>query len=203
MYGIETGDPDELEYINKDATLLQAEKAMQWTKEAGIVARANFMLGFPISDRPNIERTIRFAKKIMPDLVRFFIVKPFPNTTLWDHCVKLKLIPEIIKWESFSMREFGIEICKLSDRELSRYVGAAYMFLLNDEVKRELTWNLLRNTAMFLREFLKTRKVAYSIIISFPRSVNLFSELWFLVQEKPLVAKASYLRNIYQLSKRI
>lgn len=205
MYGIETGDSDELEYINKQTTLEQAENAINWTKEAGITARANFMLGFPISGRSNIENTIRFAKKIMPDLVRFFIVKPFPNTTLWDRCVEQKLIPDLenVDWGSFSMREFGIQICRLSDKELNDYVGMAYIHILKDRVKDELTKNFIKRSILFLKEFSKTRKFTYSVIISFPSSVNLFSELWFLIKNKSFFDKWGYLKRIYRMEKNL
>ncbi len=205
MYGVETGDPDELEYINKQTTLEQAENAINWTKKAGITARANFMLGFPISGRSNIENTIRFAKKIMPDLVRFFIVKPFPNTTLWDRCIEQEVIPDIenVDWRSFSMREFGIRICKLSDKELTEYVGTAYLHLLKDRVRDELTKNFIKHLILFFREFGKTKKVTYSLIISFPSSINLFSELWFLIKHMPFFGKFRYLKRIYVMEKNL
>jgi len=201
MYGIETGDPDELQFINKQSTLEQAENAIKLGKDAGITVRANFMLGFPISGYSNIIRTIKFAKRIMPDLVRFFIVKPFPNTRLWEYCVEQKLIPQNLNWNSFSMRKFGIEICKLSDKELEECVGVAYLYLLKKRVKEELTKNFITQTRIFLKELRKTKRVKYAVLISFPSTINLLSELWLLIQEKQSLDKIQYLRRINALEK--
>ena len=76
IYGVETGDESELKYIGKKSTLKDAVDAVRLTRQAGIKTRANFMLGFPISNADTITNSIRFAKDLNPDLWRFFIVSP-------------------------------------------------------------------------------------------------------------------------------
>lgn len=173
MYGIETGDESELRYIRKDTTLPEAEKAVRATKRAGITARTNFMLGFPISTRETIKNTVNFARRLKPDIVRFFAVSPLPNTDLWDNIYGKGYIPENINWDDIDFFKPTFDIKGIPRNEMSLYVTAAYWHVLKTAFLKEVTLEFLpRLFKLFYLSF-KTKRVRGNISKTFPRSVNL------------------------------
>ncbi|MCX7918574.1 MAG: B12-binding domain-containing radical SAM protein [bacterium] len=83
-YGIESGNQEILDRAKKRITLAQAEQAIRWTKEAGILAFAYFIIGLPGETWETIDQSISFAKKLDPDYVNFHIATPFPGTELYQ-----------------------------------------------------------------------------------------------------------------------
>lgn len=86
-YGIEFGTEKAIKLANKGATLQQAKKAVQLTKEVGIECKGNFMLGIPGETVEDCKKTISFAIELSPDLVTFYPVGIFPGS----HYFKRKL----------------------------------------------------------------------------------------------------------------
>ena len=82
IYGLETGDSEVLKRVKKGTTLEQAEKAVKWSKEAGLETRATFILGLPGENVETIKRTVNFAKKLDLDVVNFFTVVLYPGNEL-------------------------------------------------------------------------------------------------------------------------
>ena len=173
MFGIETGDETELKYVRKGTTLSAAESAVRFTKEAGITARTNFMLGFPVSTRETIRNTINFANKLRPDIVRFFAVSPLPNTDLWDDIYGKGYIPKGIHWDDIDFFKPSFDIKGIPRDEISLYVTAAYWHVLKRDFVKEITLEFLpRLLKLFCLAF-KTRRLRGNISKAFPKSVNL------------------------------
>ncbi|MBI5797310.1 radical SAM protein [Candidatus Woesearchaeota archaeon] len=84
FYGIETGNQQLLDNINKRLKVQQIKDAVKWTKEAGIEIRASFIIGLPGETLELGEETINFAIELDPDYAQFCINTPFPGTKLWD-----------------------------------------------------------------------------------------------------------------------
>ena len=130
MYGIESGDQGELDYMRKQTTPEDARKALIWTKQAGIRARANFMLGFPISTHKTIRNTIKFAKSVPLEVVRFFSVAPLPNTELWERVYGNSIDISKIEWDKFDFYTPVYSTPELSSDDILSYVGAGYIHVL-------------------------------------------------------------------------
>lgn len=81
-FGIESGNQQILNIIKKGITLKQAREAFTWTKEVGIKASANFILGHPFETLKTAIETIRFAWHLNPDYVIFSTLVPYPGTEL-------------------------------------------------------------------------------------------------------------------------
>jgi len=81
-YGIETGDPDVMRFIEKNITLDKIEQAVKWTKEAGMLSKGFFILGHPIDDHKTIKKTIDFALNIPLDDISVSMMTPFPGSKL-------------------------------------------------------------------------------------------------------------------------
>jgi len=84
FYGIESLDQDILDAINKKVSSRQIIKALEWTKEAGIEIRANFILALPRETPQKVKKMLRELVKIDMEYVKFNILTPYPGTQLYD-----------------------------------------------------------------------------------------------------------------------
>ena len=203
MYGIETGDETELRYMRKNATLDEAETAVLMTKKAGITARANFMLGFPISTRETIFNTVRFAKKMKSDIVRFFTVSPLPNTDLWDDVYGKGCIPENMRWEDIDFYRPSFNIKDIPREEVPFYVTAAYWHVLKGDFLKEVTIYFIPNIIKLALLIFKTRKIRGNISSAFPKSINLILDNMRQFKGKDLKGVVYILKKAYKLEKTI
>jgi anaerobic magnesium-protoporphyrin IX monomethyl ester cyclase len=85
-YGIESGNQQIMDFIKKGITIEQVKQGIQWTKEAGILAKGYFMIGHPTDTVETINETISFAKSLPLDYALFLINSPLPNTEMFDIC---------------------------------------------------------------------------------------------------------------------
>ncbi len=91
-YGVETGNREILEKMNKRATLEDAYRAMQLTREAGILSSIYLLFGLPWDTPDTLQEDITFAKQLDPDFLEIFYVYPFPGTELYEMAVKEGLL---------------------------------------------------------------------------------------------------------------
>lgn len=201
MYGIETGDEEELKYIRKEAGLKEAESAVGLTKKAGITARTNFMLGFPISTRKTIRNTINFARKIRPDIVRFFAVSPLPNTDLWDDIYGKGYIPENVNWDDIDFFRPSFDIKGLPRDEVSLYVTAGYWHVLKSDFLKEITLEFFPRLARLLYLSFRAKRIRGNISKTFPRSVNLILDNLHQIKGKGLREICAFLRQVHRLER--
>ena len=101
QFGVESGSERVLLHMQKGFTREQAEKAVRWTKEAGISTYADFMIGNPGETLEEIEETIRFAGRLDPDFVHYSITMPLPRTKLYEEALE-KGILEKDYWQEFA-----------------------------------------------------------------------------------------------------
>ena len=203
IFGLETGDQDELKFIRKKSTLEQARNSVVLAKEAGIYVRANFMLGFPISTKKTITNTVRFARSLPIDNCRFFIVTPLPNTELWDYIHTHDLIAHDIDWKNFDFYSPSFRIPCISPQDLITYAGAAYLHVLKKGIFREMTIELPGNLIKFLKMCFKTGRIRGNISPVFNSSANFLVDLWFLLKKQTLFAKMCYFFRIIKFEIKI
>ncbi len=203
MYGVESGDPEELKYMNKETTVEQARTALLLTKKAGIRVRANFMLGFPISTHKTIRNTIRFAKSVPLEVVRFFSVTPLPNTELWDRVYGKDIDLGEIDWNKFDFYTPNYSTSELSREDILNYVGVAYIHTLTKKSLIELSFTFLPRFIRFLYLVFKKRRVRGNISMAFPSTVNLFLDLKLIVPPGSLYKKIQFLVNILRLKNKL
>jgi len=129
-YGVESGTQKILNVLRKGITLEQVEKAFALTRKVGIETLAYFMIGNPTEDRLDIERTIKFIKKIKPDYVHITATIPFPATNLYAMALEQGVISNDV-WLSFA-KSPSIDFIpplwteKLTPEELHQYIKKAY-----------------------------------------------------------------------------
>lgn len=81
--GIESGNQEILDKINKKLTLDQIRKAVSVAHKAGIEVLGFFMLALPGETEKTMEDTIQFAKELDLDLAKLAITMPLPGTPLF------------------------------------------------------------------------------------------------------------------------
>ncbi len=94
LFGLESGCQELLNIVDKKTMLLQAKRAIKFSKEVGIETIASFLLGLPGEDINLGRKTVKFALCVDPDYAQFFItkiynadtsLKDYGSTTEWDY----------------------------------------------------------------------------------------------------------------------
>ena len=84
-FGVESGDELILKRsVRKSQTLAQVRRAFQQAKAAGLETMGFFIFGMPGEDEQTMEKTIRLALELDPDLANFMLATPYPGTALWQ-----------------------------------------------------------------------------------------------------------------------
>jgi anaerobic magnesium-protoporphyrin IX monomethyl ester cyclase len=81
-YGIESANPELLKLLDKSLSLDQAARAVNLTKEAGIVVKGLFMIGVPGETSQTIERTKAFIERLPFDLINLSKFTPYPGSDI-------------------------------------------------------------------------------------------------------------------------
>jgi magnesium-protoporphyrin IX monomethyl ester (oxidative) cyclase len=87
-FGVESGSPRVLDKINKHISLEQTQQAVKLCKQEGIQVAASFILGIPGETIADMEETLKFAKKLNPDLCQFNTFIAYPDSLLYEELLK-------------------------------------------------------------------------------------------------------------------
>jgi anaerobic magnesium-protoporphyrin IX monomethyl ester cyclase len=83
-FGVESGDEEILKRVIKKAqTIDMVRQAFRNAKAAGLQTMGFFIFGMPSETEETMEKTIRLALELDPDLAHFMIAAPYPGTELW------------------------------------------------------------------------------------------------------------------------
>jgi len=94
-FGVESGSQRVLDHIRKGVTIEQAEQAIAWTKEVGMISKAYFIVGLPGESLQSVQDTIDFIERVQPDRCTLSTFQPYPGSPIYDH-------PEEFEIEIFS-----------------------------------------------------------------------------------------------------
>ena len=125
-FGVESGNQIILDNVHKGTTIAQIKKAYYLAKKFGFETWAFFMIGLWGETEQTIKNTIKFAKKLNPDVAKFHILKPFPGTEIFYQLKEANLITE------FDYSKYGIHtkpvhrLPTLSEDDLINWSKIAY-----------------------------------------------------------------------------
>ncbi|MFA5992274.1 MAG: radical SAM protein [Candidatus Pacearchaeota archaeon] len=108
--GVESGSQRMLDFIQKNVTVQQNADAIKQCKKYGIFVDAAFMIGLPTEKKEDVDQTAEFIRKNKPDAFNINIFMPYPGSSLFEYCLKKKLItrPETIEeWKKFFSKKTG------------------------------------------------------------------------------------------------
>lgn len=94
-YGVESGSyrvrRDIMRRPVKNERFVQV---FEWTKQAGIIVTANYMLGLPGETREDLDQTLALAEQLDAFDFGYFVFYPYPGTQLFRVCQERGLLPE-------------------------------------------------------------------------------------------------------------
>ena len=82
-FGVETGDEDILESIDKRVTHDQIRAAFKNAKKVGLETVGFFIIGLPGDTEATMEKTIQLACELDPLVANFSMMTPYPGTRVW------------------------------------------------------------------------------------------------------------------------
>lgn len=98
--GVESGSPEILSLMGKKTDHEQLIRVFRWIKKAQIQTFAYFIIGYLNETEETVRQTLRFVKKIKPDLIMYNIATPLPGTKLFSQAVEAGLV-EPDYWQNF------------------------------------------------------------------------------------------------------
>lgn len=123
--GVETGSQDELDSINKNASVVDYKKGIDIIKAAGMEVHTLIIFGFPEVGHNDIRMTAKFIKETNPTVCQFFIFHPVPGTDFFAnpaHHGLLYSINNIEDWYKFDFIEQPLcDTQKLTKEEIIKY----------------------------------------------------------------------------------
>ena len=83
-YGVESGSPRVLEYLNKRITLDQVVRTFDAAREVGLRTKAFFIIGLPVETEQDFQMSVELARRINPDLLWASIFYPLPGSAIYE-----------------------------------------------------------------------------------------------------------------------
>jgi len=130
QFGVESGNQEILDRVQKNITLEQVRIAAKIVRRAGIKLMCFFMIGLPGDTEETVRQTIEFAKELKPNFALFCITTPFPGTNLYEELRKTGQLKEGYIWQNIQPHEkTDFYTSTLSSKDLVRlYFKAHHRF---------------------------------------------------------------------------
>jgi len=95
VYGVESGSERvRREIMKRNASNERFRDVFRWTREAGIMATANYILGTPGESRAEMAETIALHEELEPVDFGYFVFYPYPGTELFQLCQANGYLPQ-------------------------------------------------------------------------------------------------------------
>ena len=104
-WGIESADEGIRKRVRKGTSDEKIARALQWSKDAGIMNWGYFIIGLPGETEETIQETIAFSKALPLDLALFHIAAPYPGTPFFFEVVEEGWFRPGTTWEEVDMDE--------------------------------------------------------------------------------------------------
>ena len=101
-FGVESGSEEILKGIKKGITKDQVRNSMKLAKKLGFETWGFFVIGFYKETPKTIQETLDFAIELDPTFAKFFILKPYPGSEVFEQLNREGLI------DSFDYSKYGL-----------------------------------------------------------------------------------------------
>jgi len=123
VYGVESGSPRvRHEIMKRGMTNGQMVETFAYTRAAGILVTANYMLGLPGETPADLEQTLALHERLQPDDFGYFVFYPYPGTQLFHVCRDRGYLPEDYLQRPANHRESILKLPDLTNEQ----IAAAY-----------------------------------------------------------------------------
>jgi anaerobic magnesium-protoporphyrin IX monomethyl ester cyclase len=127
--GFESGDPNILKVINKGFSVEQAETFMSNTRDAGLLVHGCFVVGNPGETEQSMDKTLAFAKRLLPDSAQFYYPHPYPGTDYYRWAQENNILTEtkFDRWlDEQGQHRCVISLPDASSEQLTAFCERAY-----------------------------------------------------------------------------
>ena len=140
-FGVEQGDPEMMQFVEKKTNLKLVKKAFNGAKKAGIDTFAYFIIGYIFETPKTMQKTIDLALELDPRYVMFTKAVPLPSTPLMLQAVKEGLIDEDY-WKKYTLElEYEFDVKNISptydDGMVDGYLYNGEYFECNEDYSTE------------------------------------------------------------------
>ena len=126
-WGIESGSREILKRTHKGTDPDKVERALRWSKAAGIRNWGYFIIGLPGETEDTIRQTIDFAKRLPLDIALFHIAAPYPGTPFFFEVMENGWFRPGTQWEEVDMdRSTVLDYPGLKAEDLERWQKRAF-----------------------------------------------------------------------------
>ncbi len=138
--GLESSEQSVLKDYGKHIKVEQEKQAVALLKKYGIAVYGSFIIGAIHETRQMIQRTIRWAKYLAPQIVQFSLLTPYPGTALFQQVERENRLLHR-RWQLFDGMHAVMRTDFLEPRELEKsfvqayrkfYLGTTYLFRRKD-----------------------------------------------------------------------
>jgi len=116
--GYESGSDEILKNVKKGITTKESRRFTGDAKRAGLMILADFIFGLPGETKETAEQTIRFVKKIKPNIVQFAVATPIPGTEFYNYVKENGFL--LVEDLEESLDEEGFQKCIISYPEFTK-----------------------------------------------------------------------------------
>jgi len=154
--GVESGDQQILNDVNKKITIEKIKKTFELTRELDVRTIASVVLGMPGDTRESIENTIKFVRSLNPSYAIFSLATPYPGTAFYRNAADKNMI-KIDDWSKYTLLSPVLETVDCTLDELKKLQKKAFRdFYLRPTYLLRQAWDdgfiLIKTAAAILRD---------------------------------------------------
>ena len=117
FFGLESADNKVLKSMKKNITIEKTEASLKNVYDAGIAAYGCFIFGDIAETYESAQKTIQWWKDHQQYNVHMTLIKPYPGTAIYKHCVQNGIIKDPIKYLKDGCPQ--INISKMGENQFS------------------------------------------------------------------------------------
>ncbi len=121
-YGVESGSERVRRGImRRQVSNDRFRQVFRWTRDAGILLTANFMLGLPGETRDDLQQTLDLAEELNVADFGYFVFYPYPGTRLFQVCLDNDYLPADYLQRPANHRESILQLPDLSRDDIATF----------------------------------------------------------------------------------
>ena len=137
LFGIESGSPEMLKYINKGITIEDVRRCVKAVSKTKIIGMYSFMFGFPEETEDHMRESFNLVDFIIKEdsraEIQFQIYTPYPGTPMYEDAIKkgFKEPKTLEEWSDFACDE--VKTPWVKDKTLLRNLYVISVFAFRNE----------------------------------------------------------------------
>ncbi len=193
IYGSESGSEFTLRRMNKSLSVLKNIEAVTLTKQYGLTAESNIIIGSPGETEKDFLQTIGFLKKAAPDKIFISKFYPLPGTQFFRQLTEEGVLQRPDDWDKINELYVENDAFTFANMEPRRFVA------LRNKLAREIV--IIRNSLYVIkRNLYKDPKLAATQVMKMFIYLSFFYlPIWLQNKLKRSAGKVSFnLRYIFR-----